>query len=163
MIKFLVMDVDGTLTDGKVYMGNDGELFKAFDIKDGYGIRFLLAEKGIVPIVITARNSRIVDNRCKEMAISEIHQGVMVKMDCLKDILISYSQKDQFEYSLSCVAYIGDDLLDLQCMIPIKNAGGIIGCPADAVTEVKNICEFVSHHKGGDGAVREFVEYIIKK
>lgn len=72
-IKFLVLDVDGTLTDGKIYMGPDSELFKAFDIKDGCGIAVLLPKLGITPIVITARESRIVAKRCQELGIAEVH------------------------------------------------------------------------------------------
>ena len=68
-IKFLVMDVDGTLTDGKIYMGAGGEVFKSFDIKDGYGITTILPKAGIVPVVITARKSKIVENRCAELDI----------------------------------------------------------------------------------------------
>ena len=68
-IKFLVMDVDGTLTDGKIYMGNEGELFKAFDVKDGCGIKDLLPQLGIVPVIITARESKILENRCNELLI----------------------------------------------------------------------------------------------
>jgi len=159
MITFLVMDVDGTLTDGKIYMGVNGELFKAFDIKDGYALHTLVKENGIVPVVITARKSPIVEHRCNELGVTEIHQGVMNKLDCLKDILKKYSTGQQ--YSLADVAYIGDDLLDLRCMIPIKESGGCVGCPNDSVKEVCDIADYVCHKKGGEGAVREFVEWII--
>lgn len=162
MIKFLVMDVDGTLTDGKIYMGADGEAFKAFDIKDGYALHALLKEHDIIPVIITARNSPMVENRCKELGVTEIHQGIMDKLDCLKGILEKYSLADQ-RYDLSNVAYIGDDLLDIQCMNPIKKAGGIAGCPSNAVPEVINGSDFVSPHRGGEGAVRDFAEYIIKR
>lgn len=160
MIKFLVMDVDGTLTDGKIYMGVDGEAFKAFDIKDGYALHTLLKEHGIIPVIITARKSPMVEHRCKELGVTEIHQGIMYKLDCLKRILEKYSSADQ-QYDLSNVAYIGDDLLDLQCMRPITEAGGIAGCPSNAVKEVIAACSFVAPDKGGEGAVREFAEYLI--
>ena len=65
-IKYIIMDVDGSLTDGKVYMGNDGELIKAFSIKDGYAINYILKPVKIEPVVITARQSKIVENRCEE-------------------------------------------------------------------------------------------------
>ena len=162
MIKFLVMDVDGTLTDGKVYMGNDGESFKAFDIKDGYAIKCLLPPHGIVPVIITARNSRIVENRCKELDISECHQNVHGKFERLIDILAEYSSRNKTLYDLSHVAYIGDDLLDLQCMIPVKEKGGLVGCPTNAAKQVRKIADFVSTEKGGEGAVREFVEWILE-
>ena len=160
MIKFLVMDVDGTLTDGKIYMGVDGEAFKAFDIKDSYALHTLLKEHGIIPVIITARKSPMVEHRCKELGVTEIHQGIMNKLDCLKGVLEKYSSADQ-QYGLSNVAYIGDDLLDLQCMKPITEAGGIAGCPSNAVKEVIATCSFVSPNKGGEGAVRDFAEFLI--
>ncbi len=162
MIKFLVMDVDGTLTDGKIYMGVDGECLKAFDIKDGYALHTLLKENGIIPVIITARKSPMVEHRCKELGVKEIHQGMMNKLDCLKSIVEKYSSEEA-PYSFSNVAYIGDDLLDLQCMNPIKNAGGIAGCPADAVKSVKLACDYVSSLRAGEGAVRDFVEFIISQ
>lgn len=160
MIKFLVMDVDGTLTDGKIYMGVDGECMKAFDIKDGYALHTLLKENGIIPVIITARKSPMVEHRFEELGVTEIHQGVMKKLDCLKGIIEKYSSADQ-QYNLSNVAYIGDDILDLQCMKPITEAGGIAGCPSNAVKEVIASCGFVSPNKGGEGAVRDFAEYLI--
>lgn len=160
MIKFLVMDVDGTLTDGKIYMGVDGECFKAFDIKDGYALHTLLKENGIIPVIITARKSPMVEHRCKELGVTEIYQGVMKKLDCLEGVIEKYSSADQ-KYDLSNVAYIGDDLLDLQCMNPIKEAGGVVGCPSNASKEVIAICDYISRHKGGEGAVRDLTEYII--
>ena len=156
------MDVDGTLTDGKIYMGVDGEAFKAFDIKDGYALHTLLKEHGISPVIITARKSPMVEHRCKELGVTEIHQGIMNKLDCLKGILEKYSSADQ-QYDLSNVAYIGDDLLDLQCMRPISEAGGIAGCPSNAVKEVIAACSYVAPNRGGEGAVREFAEYLINE
>lgn len=156
------MDVDGTLTDGKIYMGADGEAFKAFDIKDGYALHTLLKEHDIIPVIITARNSPMVEHRCKELGVIEIHQGIMNKLDCLKGILKKYSTADR-QYNLSNVAYIGDDLLDLQCMKPITDFGGIAGCPSNAAKEVIAACRFVAPNKGGEGAVRDFSEYIIKE
>lgn len=154
------MDVDGTLTDGKIYMGVDGECLKAFDIKDGYALHTLLKENGIIPVIITARKSPMVEHRCKELGVTEIHQGVMKKLECLKSILEKYSSSDH-KYDFSSVAYIGDDLLDLQCMNPIKEAGGVAGCPLNAVKEVIAVCDYTSQYKGGEGAVRDFVEYLL--
>jgi len=151
MINYLVMDVDGTLTDGKIYMGASGESMKAFNIKDGYGIHDILPINGIIPIIITGRTSKIVLNRCKELGITEIHQGVTDKVTTLKTLVDD----------LSCVAYIGDDLNDIACMNEVKNAGGVLGCPADAVDEVTKCVDFKSLHNGGDGAVRDFIEWLI--
>lgn len=148
------MDVDGTLTDGKIYMGANGEVMKAFDIKDGCGIKDILPTLGIIPVIITARQSQILDNRCKELNIVEVHQGIRNKLEKLKEICHRYG------ITLNQVAYIGDDILDLQCMNPIKEEGGIIGCPADAVKKVKEVADYVSSNNGGEGAVREFIEII---
>lgn len=160
-IKFLVMDVDGTLTDGKIYMGNDGELFKAFDIKDGFGIKDLLPQVGIVPIIITARESKILENRCRELEISEFYQGIKDKKKKLNEILSNYSQNSNIKYTFKNAAYIGDDICDLQCMKAIKETGGIVGCPSNAVKDIRAIADFVSSKNGGAGAVREFIEWLI--
>lgn len=156
-VRYLVIDVDGTLTDGKIYMGDNGEIFKAFDIKDGYGIRNILIPTGIIPIIITGRTSKILENRCKELGILDIHQGIDNKVQKLNEILLSKNA------TYGNVAYIGDDINDLECMELIKNAKGVIGCPADAVMSVKQIADYVSSKAGGNGAVREFIEWIVNK
>ena len=153
MIKYLVMDVDGTLTDGKIYMGNDGEMMKAFDIKDGCGIHDILIPAGITPVIITGRSSKILENRCKELGITNLYQGIRNKIEKLLTITTD----------LSTVAYIGDDINDLSCMEPIKEAGGLVGCPADAVQKVVDLADFVSKRNGGNGAVREFIEWIVDR
>ena len=154
-IKYLVMDVDGTLTDGKIYMGTSGEMLKAFDIKDGYGIHDILIPYGITPVIITGRSSKILENRCRELSITDLFQGIKDKIYVLQYLCSNNS-------SLQEVAYIGDDLNDLPCMKLVKEAGGIIGCPADAVSSVIEISSFVSSKNGGDGAVRDFIEHLIE-
>ena len=156
-IKLLIMDVDGTLTDGNIYMGNDGEFCKAFNIKDGYGIHDILIPAGIKPVIITGRHSKIVENRCKELGITECHQGVSNKNDKLHEIV------EQTSTSLSACAYIGDDLNDMLCMKLLHEAGGLVGCPADAAAAVKEIADFVSTYCGGAGAVRDFIEFIVSQ
>ena len=126
MVKYLIMDVDGTLTDGKIYMSPSGEAMKAFNIKDGAGIHDILIPAGIIPVIITGRSSGIVLNRCKELGITNVFQCVNSKIEKLKEIT----------EDLSCVAYIGDDINDLSCMLLIKGTGGLVGCPADAVDKV---------------------------
>ena len=163
MIRFLVMDVDGTLTDGKIYMGQNGELFKAFDIKDGYAIKEMLPTMGIIPVIITARESQIVAHRCQELGITELHQGCRDKIGKLREILKTYGQRDGKVYVLSSVAYVGDDLLDLQCIEPISQNGGFTACPADAAQEIIDAVEHVSAKNAGNGAIREIVEYIIER
>lgn len=149
------MDVDGTLTDGKIYMGNDGEIMKAFDIKDGCGIHDILIPTGIVPVIITGRKSWILENRCAELDIDHLYQGIRNKIEKLDELLIL------FGVTYKEVAYIGDDINDLSCMKPISMAGGLVGCPGDAVEEVKKIANYVCSRNGGSGAVREFIEWIV--
>ena len=160
MLRFIVMDVDGTLTDGKIYMGQQVESFKAFDVKDGCGIKDILPQINVIPIILTARYSNILKRRCDELGIKYVFQGVHNKLKKLNQFLVEKSKVDNCDYSLSQVAYIGDDILDLQCMIPIKSAGGIVGCPYDATKEVIEIATFVSKKTGGNGAVREFIEHL---
>ncbi|MBE5958149.1 MAG: 3-deoxy-D-manno-octulosonate 8-phosphate phosphatase [Lachnospiraceae bacterium] len=154
-IKMLIMDVDGTLTDGKIYMGNDGEVLKAFNAKDGYGIHNMLIPNNITPVIITGRVSDIVANRCKELEITELYQGISDKEKCMEDVVE--------KYSLSCanVAYIGDDNNDLSCINRVKKDGGYTGCPMDASGEVRKISDYVCKLGGGQGAVREFIETIL--
>lgn len=152
-IKLLVTDVDGTLTDGKIYMGAAGEVFKAFNIKDGYGIKNILNQYGIACAVITGRKSEIVQRRCEELDIKYLFQNVSDKVNCLRTLV------QDLGFAYDNVAYIGDDLNDLEVM----NLCGLKGCPSDAIEEVKAVCDFISPHKGGDGAVRDFIDYIVKQ
>lgn len=152
-VKLLVMDVDGTLTDGKIYIGPDGEVMKAFDIKDGYGIHKILPQYGIVPVIITGRTSKIVEIRAAELGIKELYQGKHDKVETLMQVLKKYSCEP------GSAAYIGDDILDLSCM----KVCGVKGCPSDAVSEIKSICDYVCKAPGGHGAVREFIEWLIRK
>ena len=162
-IKFLVMDVDGTLTDGKIYMGSDGELFKAFDIKDGCGIKVLLPQYDIVPVIITARERKILQNRCNELGITSLHQGVQKKFEKLEAIIADYNADHSTEYTLKDCAYVGDDIIDIPCMLPIKEAGGLVACPRDAVKQVLKLADFIADHNGGDGAVRDFIEWLVEE
>lgn len=154
MVKYLVMDVDGSITDGKIYMGQDGETIKAFSIKDGYVINYILKPVSIIPVIITARTSSIVKNRCDELGIKEVYQGKLDKLATLKEIV----GKEQ----IGDCAYFGDDVIDLKCMLPVKAAGGVVGCPADAVQEVKAVSDYVCINKAGEGALREFAEWLVK-
>lgn len=153
MIKLLVMDVDGTLTDGKIYMGVTGEVMKAFNIKDGYGIHELLPLHGIKSAIITGRSSEIVINRAKELDVDYICQSVKDKKSKLEELC------EQMVIGTDEVAYIGDDIIDL---LPMQVCG-ICGCPLDAANEIKEICNYISPYKGGEGAVRDFIEWIIKR
>lgn len=151
-IKMLVMDVDGTLTDGCIYMGSDGEAMKAFNCQDGYAIAQILPRAGITPVIITGRSSRIVANRAAELKIVHLHQGVADKLPKLQELAA------QLGVCREEIAYIGDDLNDLECM----KFCGFTGCPGDAVPEIREIVDFVSTRNGGRGAVREFVDRICR-
>ena len=105
-MKMLVMDVDGTLTDGKIYMSATGEAFKAFNIKDGYTI-YTLDKIGIIPVIITGRESQIVARRAEELKIKEIHQGVGNKLAKLQEVAARHG------VSMDEIAYIGDDYNDV--------------------------------------------------
>ncbi len=150
-IRILVMDVDGTLTDGGIYIGSDGEMLKAFNVKDGLGIS-KLRNRNIIPAIITGRESEILKRRSEELKIEELYQGEENKICKLNELV------ERYKCSLSEVAYIGDDENDLQCM----KVCGLSGCPADAVESVKIKVDFVSTRDGGQGAVREFIEYILE-
>ena len=146
-IKMLVMDVDGTLTDGRIYIGADGEIMKAFDVKDGYGI-VQLRKNGILSVIITGRKSTIVEKRAAELGISELHQGIHDKLDKLKEIAEKYEIKSEE------IAYIGDDLNDLECM----EYCGLSACPKDAVDAIKKSVSYICKKEAGRGAVREFID-----
>jgi 3-deoxy-D-manno-octulosonate 8-phosphate phosphatase (KDO 8-P phosphatase) len=150
-IKLLVMDVDGTLTDGRIYLGANGELMKAFNSKDGYAISNLMPEHSIIPIIITGRESKITAKRAHELGITKLYQGIKDKISVLKSIAA------ELGISLNEIAYIGDDLSDLSCI----KACGLSGCPADAVDDVKYCVDYISKKSGGFGAIRDFVEWII--
>lgn len=154
-IFYLALDVDGTLTDGKIYMGTKGEAVKAFNVKDGYAIREMLPPVRISPIVITGRESEIVQMRCTELGIERVYQGVSDKLTVLSNIVNNEGR------DLANVAYMGDDLNDLKCMMAVRDSGGLVACPQDAADAVRKVSCFVSSKRGGDGAVREFVEWLI--
>lgn len=145
-IKMLVMDVDGTLTDGRIYIGAQGEVMKAFDVKDGYGI-VEFRRNGGIPVIITGRSSDIVKARAEELGIVELYQGIGDKLTKLKKVA------EKYQVSPEEIAYIGDDLNDLECMLYC----GISACPKDALEEVKHRASYICQRDGGRGAVREFI------
>jgi len=150
-IRLFVMDVDGTMTDGKIYVGNSGEICKAFDVKDGYGL-IRCAEYGIRTAIITGKSSQIVENRSKTLKIDEVFQGIKDKVTVLESIVKKYN------YQWSEVAYIGDDENDLECM----KKCGYSACPYDAVKKVVETVDYLCTHKGGEGAVREVLDKIFE-
>ena len=152
MIKLVLLDVDGTLTDGGIYRGNNGEELKRFNVKDGYAI--VNAQKlGIEFGIITGRKSELVEIRSNELKIKYLYQGISEKTVILEEIMQKTGLKKEE------IAYMGDDLND----ILIMKQSGLTRAPKDAADEVIQIVDFVSGKNGGSGAVREFVEYILKK
>ena len=152
MIKLVLLDVDGTLTDGGIYRGNNGEELKRFNVKDGYAI--VNAQRlGIEFGIITGRKSELVEIRSNELKIKYLYQGISEKTVILEEIMQKTGLKKEE------IAYMGDDLND----ILIMKQSGLTGAPRDAADEVIQIVDFVSGKNGGSGAVREFVEYILKK
>lgn len=152
-IKMLVMDVDGTLTDGHIYTGPTGEAMKVFSCKDGYALQSILPGLGIVPVIITGRDSIITANRARELKVAELHQGVHDKLPLLEQIAARYGAAREE------IAYIGDDLNDWDCLCWC----GLSACPQDAVTQVKARVDYVCPHNGGQGAVRDLVEHIAQR
>ncbi len=149
-IQLLVVDVDGTLTDGGLILGSDDQEFKRFDVQDGFGL--VLAKKyGIKTSVITAKQSDIVQKRMQDLKIDYVYQNVSDKMQAMDEIL--------FHTGLSheTVCYVGDELTDV---LAIKNAGVGVAV-ANAREEVKHLADYITEASGGYGAVRETVELIL--
>ena len=149
-VRVLIMDVDGTLTDGKIHISAQGELFKSFDVKDGYSISITLPQHKIIPVIITGRTSTIVEHRAKELGIKYLYQGIKDKRECVQMV------SSELGIPLEQMACIGDDLNDLVMM----ELCGVRGCPSNAVNEVKKIADYIAASEGGRGAVREFVDWL---
>ena len=153
-IKLFLSDVDGTLTDAGMYYGENGEEFKKFNTHDGKGFE-LLRKAGIKTGIITSENTKIVENRAKKLKVDFLYQGLehKGKLDIAKEIC------KELNISLNEVAYIGDDI---NCKELLLNVG-LAACPSNALEEIKNIPNIIKLSKsGGNGAVREFCEMVVK-
>jgi 3-deoxy-D-manno-octulosonate 8-phosphate phosphatase (KDO 8-P phosphatase) len=151
-IKLIVLDVDGTLTDGGIYIDSHGAEAKKFSVRDGCGVA-LAQTAGVDFMILTGRESRCVAQRAEELKIKYVAQGVSRKAAYLKDFSARHG------FAAEQIAYIGDDLNDL----PAMRHAGVSACPADAAEEVRNRCHIILPCKGGDGAVRAFVEILLKQ
>lgn len=151
-IEYLVLDVDGTMTDGGVYLDSKGREMKKFCIKDGAAV-LLARQAGIETVILTGRESLCVTKRAEELQIPFVFQNVKQK----KEQLLAFMEAEKI--TPEKVAYIGDDLNDLAAM----DCVGTAVCPQDAARQVKSFCPFVLSCKGGEGAVREFVEMVLEK
>lgn len=146
-IKLFVSDVDGVLTDGGMYYTEDGNEMKKFNTKDGVAFS-MLRENNVKTAIITGENTNIVSNRAKKMQVDYLFQGVTDKITILKGLC------SELGISLDEVAYIGDDIGDIDCLYAV----GIAACPADAISLVKEISNIIIlKNIGGNGCVREFV------
>jgi len=150
-IKLIVLDVDGTLTDGKIIIDNRSNEYKCFNARDGFALSEAI-KHGMEAAVITGRQSSIVERRCRELGIKLIYQGVRNKAEVLKQIICDK------KLSNNEVAYIGDDINDMGCV----KMCGFKACPADAAVEIIRMCDYVAAKNGGEGAVREILEVILK-
>ena len=149
-IKLIVFDVDGVLTDGKLILGENGNEYKSFYVRDGQGLVMLLKTECNVA-VITARTSNIVAERMASLGIKYIYQGEKNKGAALIKLI------DQLNITLTEVAYVGDDVIDLPAMSKVALPIAV----ADAHPEVKKLAKFITENNGGKGAVREICELIM--
>jgi len=148
VIKFLVLDVDGVMTDGGMYYTESGDQFKKFNSRDGMGIKLAL-RKGIqVAFLSSGTNARIINDRAETLGVKLVHAGAGEKLGVLSGWC------KELGIHLDEVAYIGDDVNDLDCI----RAVGISACPADAVDAVMSAVDVVLDKRGGEGCVREFVD-----
>lgn len=150
-IRGVIFDVDGVLTDGKIVHSNNGDELKQFNVQDGLGIT-MLKMAGIKTGIITGRKGVIIEKRAEELKIDFLSMGHFSKLEPLQDFMEKYGlDADQ-------IAYMGDDILDL----PILSRVGFALGPSNIKEEVKPFVDFVTAKKGGDGAVREFSDLLLK-
>jgi 3-deoxy-D-manno-octulosonate 8-phosphate phosphatase (KDO 8-P phosphatase) len=150
-IRMLLMDVDGVLTDGGIFLDDRGVQSKVFNVKDGFGIRWI-RKLDIKTGIITGKTSEVVERRAQELRLDETYQGAIHKLPVYENI------KKKNGFSDDQIAFVGDDLLDL----PVLSRVGFSAAPADAHSEVLGSVDFVSQYPGGKGAVREVIDLIIK-
>lgn len=149
-IKLLVCDVDGVFSDGRIYLGNDGEELKAFHTKDGFGIK-ALGSNGVDVAIITGRRSAIVANRMSALNVKHIIQGQENKLPALNQLAT------QLNLVAEQIAYIGDDIPDLPCILQV----GLGVSVSDAHPKVLQSADYTTFTKGGFGAVRELCDLIM--
>ena len=149
-IKLLILDVDGVLSDGSIYMGNNGEELKAFNVRDGYGIRCALTSD-IEVAIITGRKAKLMEDRCETLGITHLYQGQSDKLLAYHDLLTRLSLVPEQ------VAYVGDDLIDWPVMAEI----GLSVAVADAHPLLIPRADYVTRTAGGRGAVREVCDLLL--
>lgn len=150
-IKLLILDVDGVLTDGRIIYDNFGDEFKCFNVQDGLGFALLHAS-GIKAVIITAKKSKPVLRRAREMGVARVYQNAWQKVKVYDRVLKKFRLQD------SEVCFIGDDLID----VPVLKRVGLAVAVANGVSEVKDCAHYITQKEGGRGAVREIIELILK-
>ncbi|MBO5590917.1 MAG: HAD-IIIA family hydrolase [Acidaminococcaceae bacterium] len=151
-IRLVALDMDGTLTDGSINIGADGELFKRFNAKDGLGITSA-RRHGLIIAVITGRKGPIVQRRAEELGIAEdVMSGISAKNQAI--LLLA----EKHGLSMEEIAFMGDDLNDLPALLTV----GLSAAPGDAAEDVKQRVDYITPHNGGQGAVRDLLELILK-
>ncbi len=149
-LKYLILDVDGVLTEGQLYYTAEGETLKAFSVHDGMGIK-LLQSAGIKVGIISGRNSKALEVRLKELGAEDIYMGELDKLGAFEKILSAHNLSERE------VGFVGDDIVD----IPILERVGLPVAVRNAVEEVKKRAVYVTRREGGKGAVREVAELIL--
>jgi 3-deoxy-D-manno-octulosonate 8-phosphate phosphatase (KDO 8-P phosphatase) len=150
-IKLLILDVDGVLTDGKLYVSESGTVMRSYDVKDGFGV-YNLIKKGMNVAILSGKNEKSIIHRANTLGIKDLFLGKIAKLDSYHKL------KDKYNLDDSEVAYIADDVFD----IPVLEKVGLACCPNDASDEVRKMCDFISNKPGGNGAVREIADLIVK-
>ncbi|MBN1470202.1 MAG: 3-deoxy-manno-octulosonate-8-phosphatase KdsC [Syntrophaceae bacterium] len=151
VIKLLILDVDGVMTDGRIIMDDNGRETKNFNVRDGHGLK-ILQRYGVKVAILTGRKSKVVEYRAKDLEIKYVYQKVYNKKEVFEKIL-----KKQ-KLSADEVAFIGDDIVD----VPVLKKVGFSVAVADALDIVKKSVDYVTEHKGGKGAVREVCDMILQ-
>jgi 3-deoxy-D-manno-octulosonate 8-phosphate phosphatase (KDO 8-P phosphatase) len=149
-IRLLLLDVDGVLTDGRLFFGPRGEVFKVFDVRDGFGL-VQLQRAGVRVAVISGRRSPMVAVRCRELGVRHLHQGVADKLGVFARLCA------RLKLAPAACACVGDDLPDL----PLMRAAGLSFAVADAHREVRRAADIVTRASGGRGAVREVCDHLL--
>jgi 3-deoxy-D-manno-octulosonate 8-phosphate phosphatase (KDO 8-P phosphatase) len=150
-LRLVVLDVDGTMTDGRLYYGKDGESMKAFDVRDGHALRLLVTSGSLRVAVLTGRRADLVQQRCRELSIDPVVGSSRQKGPALEKMCA------QLKIPLSDTAYMGDDVNDL----PALRIAGLSCAPADAAREVLREVAWISEQPAGHGAVRDLCALIL--
>ena len=150
-ITTFIFDVDGVLTNGKILITSQGEMYREMDTKDGYALKCALVQ-GYRVCIISGGTNEGVRNRLKALGIYDIYLGAHHKQEPFQDLMDSYDLKPEE------ILYMGDDVPDIVVMEQVA----VAACPNDAVSDVKEIANYVSHKKGGEGCVREIIEQTLK-